>query len=76
MEIRAATLTALYLFDVSESIDLARVRDALGAGSSAKLPSKTPTPAYVQYLVPPLVIEGDTAGLAPRVCPSMDSPRG
>jgi hypothetical protein len=67
MEIRAATLTALYLFDVSESIDLARVRDALGAGSSAKLQSKTPAPDYVQYQVPPLVIEGDTAGLTPSL---------
>lgn len=64
MEIRSGTLTALYLFDVSESIDLARVRDALGAGSEARLPSKSPAPAYVQYQVPPIVIEGETAGLA------------
>src|SRR5579872_345188 len=63
MEIRAGTLTALYLFDVSESIDLLKLRDALGTGSAARLSSKTPTPAYVQYQVPPLVIEGDTIGL-------------
>ena len=63
MEIRAGTLTALYLFDVSESIDLTGVRDALGAGSEARLAPKTPTPAYVQYQVPPLVIEGETIGV-------------
>jgi len=64
MEIRAGTLTALYLFDVAESVDLARVREAVGAGSAARLAPKTPTPAYVQYQVPPLVIEGDTVGIA------------
>jgi hypothetical protein len=63
MEIRAATLTALYLFDVAESADLAKVRDAVGAGSEARLSRKTPTPAYVQYQVPPLVVEGDTVGV-------------
>jgi len=63
MEIRAGTLTALYLFDVSESIDLVRLRDVLGTGSAARLAPKTPTPAYVQYQVPPLVIEGDTIGV-------------
>src|SRR5215471_10264767 len=64
MEIPAGTLTALYLFDVSESIDLAGVRDAVGAGSEARLASKTPTPAYVQYQAPPLVIEGETIGVS------------
>jgi len=64
MEIPAGTLTALYLFDVSESIDLAGVRDAVGAGSEARLASKTPTPAYVQYQVPPLVIDGETIGVS------------
>jgi hypothetical protein len=64
MEIRAGTLTALYLFDVAESVDLARVREAVGAGSEARLASKAPTPPYVQYHVPPLVIEGDTVGIA------------
>ena len=63
MEIRAGTLTALYLFDVSESIDLTKLRDLLGAGSSARLATKTPTPAYVQYQVPPLVIDGETVGI-------------
>ena len=63
MEIRSGTLTALYLFDVSESIDLAKVRDVMGAGSAARLSSKSATPAYVQYQVAPLIIEGDTAGI-------------
>jgi hypothetical protein len=63
VEIRGGTLTALYLFDVAESIDLSRLRERLGAGSSARLPSKSPTPAYVQYQVPPLIVDGDTVGI-------------
>jgi len=65
MEIRAGTLTALYLFDVAESIDLARLRAAMGGGADARVPSKTSAPAYLDYQTPPLVIEGDAAGVAP-----------
>jgi hypothetical protein len=63
MEIRSGTLTALYLFDVAESIDLTKLRDVMGAGSAARLPSKSPTPPYVRYQVPPLIIEGETAAI-------------
>jgi hypothetical protein len=65
MEIRAGTLTALYLFDVAESIDLARLREAMGGGAVARVPSKTAAPAYLDYQTPPLVIEGDAAAVAP-----------
>lgn len=65
MEIRSGTLTALYLFDVAESIDLARVREMLGGGSATRLPSKSTTPARLQYQVAPLVVDGETAGITP-----------
>jgi hypothetical protein len=64
MEIRAGTIAALYLFDVAEQIDLARLRDALGGGAVARLSSKSAQPAHLQYQVPPLVFEGEAAGLA------------
>ena len=64
MEIRSGTLTALYLFDVAESIDLARVRDLVGGGSATRLPSKSTTAARLQYQVAPLVVDGESAGIA------------
>jgi hypothetical protein len=63
--IRSATIAALYLFDVAEQIDLARLRDALGGGAAARLSSKSAQPANLRYQVPPLVFEGDAAGLPP-----------
>lgn len=64
MEIGSGTLTALYLFDVAESIDLAGVREIVGGGSATRLPSKSTTPARLQYQVTPLVVDGDAAGIA------------
>ena len=64
MEIRAATLTAFYLYDVAEQIDLATLRQTLGAGASAKLRPATTAPSYLQYQTPPLVIEGEDVGIA------------
>src|SRR5918993_2881034 len=65
MEIRGATLTAFYLYDVAEQIDLGSLRAALGAGASARLNPKTAAPSYLQYQTPPLVIDGDAVGLEP-----------
>ena len=64
MEIRSGTIAALYLFDVAEQIDLARLRDALGGGATARLSSKSAPPGNLRYQVPPLVFEGEAAGLA------------
>jgi hypothetical protein len=64
MEVRGATIAALYLFDVAEQIDLARLRAALGGGEVARLSSKSAQPARLQYQTPPLVFEGEAAGLA------------
>ena len=41
MEIRAASVTAFYLYDVADQIDLAALRSVLGAGASAPLQPKT-----------------------------------
>jgi hypothetical protein len=64
VDIRAATIAALYLFDVAEQIDLGRLRDSMGGGASARLSSKSAQPANLRYQVPPLVFEGEAAGLA------------
>jgi hypothetical protein len=62
--IRAAQITALYLFDVSESIDLARLGDLLRVSAERpKLALKTAAPAYVAYQVPPVQIDGEAVGL-------------
>jgi len=64
MDIRAGTLTALYLFDVAEHFDLARLRESIGTGSEARLPSKATAPAYLRYQIPPLIADGETLGFA------------
>ena len=62
MDIRAASLTAFYLYDVAEQIDLPALRATLGAGASARLQQKTAAPSYLQYQTAPLVVDGDAAG--------------
>jgi hypothetical protein len=64
MDIRTGTLTALYLFDVAEHFDLARLRESIGTGSEARLPSKATAPAYLRYQIPPLIADGETLGCA------------
>jgi hypothetical protein len=62
--ITSATITAFYLFDVAEQIDLAALRQTIGGGaSSARLTTKAFAPSYLQYTTPPLVVEGETVGL-------------
>ena len=56
-------LTAFYLFDVAEAIDLDRLRRALGAGVAARLMPKPTTPPYVQYRQPPITIEGQAVDM-------------
>ena len=62
--IESGTLTVLYLFDVAEHFDLARLRDSIGTGSEARLTSKATAPAYLHYQTPPLVADGETLGLS------------
>ena len=63
--IRSAALTAFYLFDVAEQIDLPRVRAAVGdAATAARLAGGRGAPSYLQYSRPPVVVEGDVLGFA------------
>jgi hypothetical protein len=57
-------VTALFLFDVADAIDLAAVRHLIAATAPAPLSTKPPTPAYLQYAQPPMVIEGSAIGIA------------
>jgi hypothetical protein len=57
-------ITAFFLFDVAEAIDLAGVRHALGTGSETRLIPKPTTPPYVQYRQPPIAIDGQTVAMA------------
>jgi hypothetical protein len=62
--IRRGTITALYVFDASESIDLSRLAGMLPVSAErAKLAPKA-TPSYVQYTVPPVQVDGDALGVA------------
>ena len=63
MDITAATVTAFYLFDVADQIDLVKVRAAIGGGATARLTSKSNAPSYLQYQTPPLVADGEMLGL-------------
>jgi len=56
--IKSATITAVYLFDVADAIDLARLRVLLGGGAeTARFLPKPATPSYVQYHEPPIVVD-------------------
>jgi hypothetical protein len=65
--IRAAQITAFFLFDVAESIDLRQLPSLLGAEAApARLAPKPAIPAYVRYQTAPLQIEGDARGFSER----------
>ena len=51
-------VTALFLFEVADAIDLDAVRRHIAATAQAPLSTKPPAPAYLQYAQPPIVIDG------------------
>jgi hypothetical protein len=64
MSIRAGSVTAFFLFDIADEIDLAKAPGVLQAEAvPSRLVSKPYTPAYLQYQTPPLVIEGEALAL-------------
>jgi hypothetical protein len=64
MLIRSGTVTALFLYDIADEVDLVAVPRLLGtAAAAARLEPKPLTPASVQYQQPPLVIDGEALGL-------------
>lgn len=57
-------ITAFFLFDVAESVDLGAVRAELGgAVQNAKLAPRPAIPAYVQYQHPPVQVDAEAIGL-------------
>ena len=57
-------VTAFFLYDAAEAIDLSKVATLVGGTSRVQLTPKTTTPPYVQYEHPPLAIEGAALGMA------------
>ena len=58
--ITSATITAFYLFDVAEQIDLNALRAAIGGGAmNARFTTKSAAPSYLQYSTPPVMVDGD-----------------
>jgi hypothetical protein len=51
-------MTAFFLFDVGETIDLRRIQRDIGATATARLSTKPAAPTYLQYQEPPLVLDG------------------
>lgn len=63
-DIRAGQITAFYLFDVAEAVDLAALPGLIGGEPvPARLVPKPAMPAYVQYQTPPLSFDGDAVGV-------------
>jgi hypothetical protein len=61
----SATVTAYYLFEVSESIRLGSLQTALGAAASlATLYDKAPGAPRIRYIQPPVVVDGEAFGEA------------
>ena len=61
----AGQVTAFFLFDVAEGVQLSALRSILGASAeSPRLAVKPAVPAYVQYQEPPVQVDADALGLA------------
>ena len=62
-DIRAGFISASYLFEVAQTIDLTYLKQHFGdRASSARLDDKAPGPARIQYLQAPLNVEGTAVG--------------
>ena len=62
--ILASQVTAFFLYDAAEVIDLSHVATLVGGTTRVRLTPKTTTPPYVQYQQPPLTLEGAAIGLS------------
>jgi hypothetical protein len=61
--IRTGHITAFYLFDVAEAVDLHVLSELLeGATRSTPLVPRSAAPAHLQYEQPPLVFNGEAVG--------------
>ena len=57
-------LTAFFMFDVADAIDLAVVRGLIDATVATPLSTRPATPTYLQYQQPPLTFDGAALGLS------------
>jgi hypothetical protein len=63
--ITSATITAFYLFDIAEQIDLTALSAAIGGGAiNARLTTKSAAPSYLQYATPPVIVDGEALDIA------------
>jgi hypothetical protein len=58
----AGHVTAFYLFDIGDAIDLKRVGELIDATTTTRLSTKPPSPIYLQYQQPPVVIDASAIG--------------
>jgi hypothetical protein len=61
--IRSGHVTAFFLYDVAEAINLQKVPTLIDRTVAARLAPKPTTPPYVQYKVPPLSTGGEVVGV-------------
>jgi len=58
--ISSGWLTALFLYDVAEAIDLSTVNALIGPTTASRVGPRPPAPAYIQYARPPVTIDGQS----------------
>jgi hypothetical protein len=61
--IRSGHVSAFFMYDVADAINLATVQRLMTHTVAARLAPRPPTPPYVQYKQPPLSIDGEAVGV-------------
>ena len=62
--IESGSVTAFFLYDISETIQLDQVRSlAGGAARDSRFTTKIAAPVYVQYKPPPIALSGEVVGV-------------
>jgi hypothetical protein len=56
-------VTAFFLFDIADGIDLVRVRGLIGSAVTTPLAPRASTPPYVQYQQAPVAVDGEALGV-------------
>ena len=62
-DVAHGTVTAFYLFDVGDALDLQQVRTAIGSTVTSRLSTRPATPTHLQYQQPPLALDGSVIGV-------------
>jgi hypothetical protein len=57
-------VTAFFLFDIADAIDLPQVRGLIGSAVTTPLAPRAATPPYVQYQQAPVSVDGEVLGVA------------